>query len=87
MCLYTVYSIQTTDELFHSFHLPSPTEVISGCPFHARCPVAIDRCRTEVPRLLRVTSPEHQSACHLVTAENGASRISQGDTNLVYHPS
>ncbi len=31
--------------------IPSPLEPPSGCPFHPRCPLAIDRCRVEVPAL------------------------------------
>ena len=50
--------------------VPSPSRVPSGCPFHPRCPEAIDACRREVPELadpgdgrrvaclLRVSSPE-----------------------------
>ena len=30
---------------------PDPVHVPSGCRFHPRCPVAVDRCRTEDPRL------------------------------------
>jgi dipeptide transport system ATP-binding protein len=31
--------------------LPSPLNPPAGCPFHTRCPHAIERCRVEVPRL------------------------------------
>jgi oligopeptide/dipeptide ABC transporter ATP-binding protein len=34
-----------------------------GCPFHPRCPLAVDRCRVEVPRLRTVGGRE--VACHL----------------------
>jgi oligopeptide/dipeptide ABC transporter ATP-binding protein len=34
-----------------------------GCPFHPRCPFAIDACRTEVPPL-REVSPGRVVACH-----------------------
>ena len=44
--------------------LPSPLAIPSGCPFHPRCPIAIDRCRVEVP-LLRELAPGHIAACHL----------------------
>jgi oligopeptide/dipeptide ABC transporter ATP-binding protein len=44
--------------------LPSPLAIPSGCPFHPRCPIAIDRCRVEVP-LLRELAPGHTAACHL----------------------
>ena len=44
--------------------LPSPLAIPSGCPFHPRCPIAVDRCRVEVP-LLRELAPGHIAACHL----------------------
>jgi len=46
---------------------PSPINVPSGCRFHPRCPVAVDRCRTEDPGLVPV-GPGHASAC-LLAAE------------------
>jgi oligopeptide transport system ATP-binding protein len=42
---------------------PSPISPPSGCVFHPRCPLAIDRCRTEVPAL-RAVAPDRQAACH-----------------------
>jgi oligopeptide transport system ATP-binding protein len=33
---------------------PSPIDIPSGCRFHPRCPVAIDRCTTDDPRLLPI---------------------------------
>lgn len=42
--------------------VPSPVKPPSGCRFHPRCPLAIDRCRTEVP-LLRVFD-DRRVACH-----------------------
>ena len=44
--------------------VPSPIDPPGGCPFHPRCPVAEDRCRTEPPPLREVT-PAHWAACHL----------------------
>jgi oligopeptide transport system ATP-binding protein len=43
--------------------VPNPADPPPGCRFHPRCPVAIDRCRTEVPAL-REIAPERQVACH-----------------------
>jgi oligopeptide/dipeptide ABC transporter ATP-binding protein len=47
--------------------LPSPLAIPSGCPFHPRCPIAIDRCRIERPEL-RELAAGHIAACHLATA-------------------
>lgn len=44
--------------------IPSPLERPSGCVFHTRCPVAIARCRQDVPESRQLHS-EHRSACHL----------------------
>lgn len=48
--------------------VPSPVDPPSGCPFHPRCRLAVDRCRTEVPPLKAyvVDGREHLAACHLV---------------------
>ena len=43
--------------------MPSPIDPPSGCRFHTRCPYAIERCRSEVPRLLPGTTG-HLTACH-----------------------
>jgi oligopeptide transport system ATP-binding protein len=45
--------------------VPSPIDRPPGCPFHPRCPIAIERCQVDVPRL-RELSEEHFAACHLV---------------------
>ena len=42
--------------------VPSPMKRPTGCAFHPRCAVAIDRCRHETPPLHDV-SPHHRSAC------------------------
>ena len=44
--------------------VPSPAAPPSGCHFHPRCPIAVDRCSAEYPELR-----EHEDcsvACHLV---------------------
>ena len=46
--------------------LPSPMNPPAGCPFHTRCPVAIERCSREVPAL-RVLADGSQVACHLIS--------------------
>jgi len=45
--------------------IPSPANPPAGCKFHTRCPVAMERCRHEVPAL-RDVGAGHQVACHLV---------------------
>jgi len=50
--------------------LPSAIDPPSGCRFHTRCPVAVDRCKTEVPISRVIGAGGHQVACHLV-ADDG----------------
>lgn len=45
--------------------VPSPENPPSGCPFHTRCPVAVDKCSTIKPELKEV-KPGRQVACILV---------------------
>jgi oligopeptide/dipeptide ABC transporter ATP-binding protein len=47
--------------------VPSPTDPPPGCPFHPRCPEAMDVCRRRVPRTIDVGSAEepHLVDCHL----------------------
>jgi peptide/nickel transport system ATP-binding protein len=48
---------------------PNPANRPAGCSFHPRCPVRIDRCRSEAPRLVSVKGvPGRVVACHLITA-------------------
>jgi oligopeptide/dipeptide ABC transporter ATP-binding protein len=44
--------------------VPSPIAPPPGCPFHPRCPKAIEVCRRDAPTL-RSVAPGHASACHL----------------------
>src|SRR5881392_97618 len=44
--------------------VPSPLNPPSGCVFHPRCPIAVERCSREVPRL-REIRPGHHAACIL----------------------
>ena len=44
--------------------IPSPLNPPAGCHFHPRCPLAMERCRVEVPKL-REIAPGQRSACHL----------------------
>jgi oligopeptide transport system ATP-binding protein len=44
--------------------VPSPISPPSGCRFHTRCPLAVARCKVEVPDF-REVAPKHWVACHL----------------------
>ena len=60
--------------------VPSPINPPAGCRFHPRCPLAMDVCRTVVPRELNFQT--RTVRCHaveqaLVGGENEAAKISQ----------
>ncbi len=44
--------------------VPSPINPPSGCPFHPRCPLAQDRCRSEMPSTVQLG--DTHVACHAV---------------------
>jgi oligopeptide transport system ATP-binding protein len=44
--------------------VPSPIHPPPGCPFHPRCPIAVEQCKLEMPAL-REISAGHFAACHL----------------------
>jgi oligopeptide transport system ATP-binding protein len=48
-----------------SGELPSPANPPPGCPFHTRCNIAVESCRTQVPTW-REVQPKHWVACDLV---------------------
>ncbi|WP_281663184.1 ABC transporter ATP-binding protein [Paraburkholderia fungorum] len=63
--------------------IPSPISPPSGCPFHPRCPRAINRCLTERPELMAIASG-HQVACHVAQSPVGLivkSNLSSGVSN------
>ncbi|PWC54633.1 oligopeptide/dipeptide ABC transporter ATP-binding protein [Azospirillum sp. TSO22-1] len=45
--------------------VPSAYAPPSGCRFHTRCPLAVDRCRRDAPALRPAGDPDHHVACHL----------------------
>jgi len=47
--------------------VPSPINPPSGCRFHPRCPIAMERCKIEDPTW-REISAGHYVACHAVNA-------------------
>lgn len=52
---------------------PSPANPPSGCVFHTRCPLTVEKCITVEPDF-REFRPGHFVACHL-TDEKGSSKI------------
>ena len=49
--------------------VPSPLNPPSGCRFHPRCPVAMDICSQEEPRLEEL-GPHHRVACFYAKESN-----------------
>ncbi len=45
--------------------VPSPINPPSGCSFHPRCPIAVEKCKTHEPEL-RDLGSGHFVSCHLV---------------------
>ncbi|MFJ4839011.1 ABC transporter ATP-binding protein [Streptomyces sp. NPDC088746] len=54
--------------------VPDPGSPPPGCRFHPRCPLAVDRCRTEEPVLLKApgAGPESEVACWVAQAREPA---------------
>lgn len=52
------------ERIILSGELPSPANPPKGCPFHTRCPDAMDICRQQVPAWKEI-KPRHHVACHL----------------------
>jgi oligopeptide transport system ATP-binding protein len=45
--------------------VPSPINPPSGCRFHPRCPIAMEKCKTETP-VMKEATPGHFVECHAV---------------------
>ncbi len=58
---------QRTDRLILSGDMPNPANPPTGCHFHPRCPIAVDNCSIQTPKL-RSFGQNHQVSCDLVTA-------------------
>jgi oligopeptide/dipeptide ABC transporter ATP-binding protein len=50
------------EEIILQGEVPSPLSPPSGCHFHPRCPVAMDRCSHEAPSLTRIE--DRMISCH-----------------------
>ncbi|HEY3686821.1 MAG TPA: ABC transporter ATP-binding protein [Streptosporangiaceae bacterium] len=57
---------------------PGMADPPDGCPFHPRCPMARDRCRTERPPL-RDVAAGHASACHFHEELGGRGAAAAGE--------
>ncbi|MEV4656943.1 oligopeptide/dipeptide ABC transporter ATP-binding protein [Micromonospora sp. NPDC049301] len=61
--------------------LPSALDPPSGCRFRTRCPLAFDRCATEVPA--QVAIGDGMAACHLVQPDGSGPDVRTADTSEV----
>jgi oligopeptide/dipeptide ABC transporter ATP-binding protein len=59
------YPTQEKKRIILKGDVPSPSNPPSGCPFHTRCPYAMDVCEKVVPQLMP-TESGHYVACHLI---------------------
>ena len=66
--LASVPSLETREHKRHVIEgdVPSPLNPPPGCPFHPRCPEAMDICRKEMPVTIEQAAA-HSIACHLYT--------------------
>jgi len=51
--------------------VPDGLRLPPGCPFHPRCPAAMEVCREERPHLVPAGAEGHAVACHLYRAKEG----------------
>lgn len=55
-------SVRRADRIILQGDPPSPVDPPNGCRFHTRCPLVIDKCRTDTPPLAAI-APGHNVAC------------------------
>lgn len=67
---YLINSLPKLDERAERVSIPGRPPALdnppSGCRFHPRCPFVMDKCKTDDPQLLPITSG-HRVACHLIS--------------------
>jgi peptide/nickel transport system ATP-binding protein len=71
LLLSAVPDLQTARPTLETTDVGEPPRVVDpgeGCRFRGRCPLAIERCSLETPRL-RLLRPDHAAACHVAQAE------------------
>jgi oligopeptide transport system ATP-binding protein len=56
---------RTRERIVLSGDVPSPINPPSGCPFHTRCQMAVEECKT-IKQELKTVDNEHWVACHRV---------------------
>jgi peptide/nickel transport system ATP-binding protein len=69
---YLIKSLPKLDERAERVSIPGRPPALdnppSGCRFHPRCPLVMDRCRTIDPEMISLR-PGHRAACHAVAEE------------------
>jgi peptide/nickel transport system ATP-binding protein len=60
------HSSKTSARIRLQGDIPNPINIPTGCRFHTRCMYAVERCRTEEPKLVE-KQPGHWEACHFET--------------------
>ncbi|MEJ7748618.1 MAG: ABC transporter ATP-binding protein [Candidatus Limnocylindrales bacterium] len=56
--------------------VPDPARMPTGCPFHPRCPLVEEICRTVDPALLEL-APGHFAACHVAAGRAGVTSLAR----------
>ena len=54
--------------------LPSAINPPAGCPFHTRCPMAMEKCSQQIPRLIE-NEKDHAVACHLYNSDDDVAEV------------
>jgi peptide/nickel transport system ATP-binding protein/oligopeptide transport system ATP-binding protein len=70
------------DRIVLTGEIPSPVNPPSGCRFHPRCPLAIDRCKVDEPAFEEKRGG-HWAACHLVERVGAPTPAKQGAKPVV----
>jgi peptide/nickel transport system ATP-binding protein len=69
---YLIKSLPTLDDRHERVSIPGRPPALdnppSGCRFHPRCPVAMEKCRVLDPQMIEVRAG-HRAACHVVAEE------------------
>ncbi|MCO6426186.1 ABC transporter ATP-binding protein [Sinorhizobium meliloti] len=64
--------------------VPSPINPPSGCAFHPRCPLAVERCRVDLPPLMPMADGR-AVACHVRAPATGMPNHSAATANSSLH--